>query len=637
MSERMAENKEVQKMSQLNQEIKATSIVFMDNFDNGRKPDWEVVSGNWDDVGGMLQATAITDGDYFRTEEYWKARAASPPGILLGRNFPTFPATFTNVSVPMVFGDEPRDRSIIVVSTLALTDCIIDVDSTPFIPSPDGEIPGWPIPGNATGAFIQAVLRYTDPENYILAGYHPGAGGCLFIYEVINDNMHARAVGPKPHFYKAGPLHLTAAASGPAVTMTLTDSNGNTDSISGTMTTILGPGNVGLFHDDGAYGFPPMSTYDNFAVSIPGQKTETAFADFFPRGTFFINEKDSLVSRRRIDDPVVAKAYYDRTMKDLAGHGFNLVVVYWTPVDRRKMMLDSAWKYGLKVVLHLPEIASMVKSGGQVNTFDFAEHVTKVLRSHPAVAGYYIVDEPLVGPAVIVRARLARLALEVSDPDHPSLGCIDAEGEYADVLRTVNLPVLLVVSYPLVADWSGDFSDYIAQLERARRSAGGRPLWVATQVFGKPTAWKTPAPEEIRAQVWLALAFGATGFVHFIYQSITGVEGDGIQGLVDTDLNPTDGRLDELTRINADLDRLSSTLLSLCPAEFAPPKVPGSVVARAFSGAQDSGYVIVANKDVKNAITFTWTGAAATDVLSGEEVGSQILLGPGDGKVLELG
>jgi len=128
--------------------------------------------------------------------------------------------------------------------------------------------------------------------------------------------------------------------------------------------------------------------------------------------------------------------------------------------------------------------------------------------------------------------------------------------------------------------------------------------------------------------------FTGDGFVDFLCQSITGIEGDGIQGLVDMDLHQTDGRLDELTRINADLDKLSSVLLSLCPADFAPPEVPRSVVARAFSGAQDSRYVIVANKDVKNAITFTWTGAAATDVLTGKEVATEIELAAGGGKVL---
>jgi len=633
--------------------MKTDSIVFTDNFNNGRKPDWKVIWGAWGDVGGMLQATAITGGATL--EAALLCAVQHHLSVVDGRpDHPTFVTTLTKVSGPgVVIGDGPADRTMIVVSTLSLADCTIDVDSTPFIPSPEGPIIPSPMTGvierggpvwTGTGSFNHAVLRYTDTKNYILAGYHPGGGpyhpgggGCLYIYEVINDDFHQRACKPKAHFYKAGPLHLTATASGPTVTATVTDSNGNTDSVSAEMTTLLGPGNVGLFHDDGPGGLPPTSKYDNFVVSAPGRKTETSFDSFFARGTFFINENDSLVSKTRIDDPVAAQVYYARAMKDLAEHGFNLAIVYWTPVDHRKMMLDSAQEYGLKVVVHLPEIASMIRSGEQVNTFDFAEHVTKGLRDHPAVAGYYIWDEPLVEPGQIVRAELARLALEVSDPDHPSLACLaDADGEYEDMLSTVKLPVLLVDAYPLVSDWSGDFSEYVAQMERGQRNAGDRPLWIVPQVFGKPNAWKTPRREEIRAQVWLALAYGAKGFVHFIYQSTTGVEGDGIQGLVDMDLNRIDGRLDELKRINVDLDRLSPTLLSLRPAEFTFPEVPRSIVARAFSDAQATRYVIMANKDVKDTIRFEWTGDAATDVLTGKEVGPQIELAAGDGKVLAL-
>ena len=81
----------------------------------------------------------------------------------------------------------------------------------------------------------------------ILAGYHPGDGGSLFIYEVVDDVFHRHGLKPTPHFYKAGPLHLTATASGPTVTVTVTDGLGNTDTISGEVTTLLGPGSVGLF------------------------------------------------------------------------------------------------------------------------------------------------------------------------------------------------------------------------------------------------------------------------------------------------------------------------------------------------------------------------------------------------------
>ena len=604
---------------------RASSIVFADDFNGGRKPDWKVTCGAWGDVGGMLRATTINNGAT-RSDR------------------PTLVTTLTGVPGPAVtLGDNPKDHTRIIVSTLDLADCTVDVDSTPFIPSPEGvPIIPWPSRGTrelwtSTGSFNHVLLRYADEQNYILAGYHPGDGGALFIFEVVNNVFQGHALKPTAHFYKAGPLHLTATASGPTVTVTVTDGLGNTDTVSGEVTTLLGPGSVGLFHDDGPGGLPPTSNYDNFVVRAPGRRAATALDGFFARGVFFINERDSLVSKSRIDDPSTAQDYYDRAMQGLAESGFNLAIVYWTPFDHRQMVLESARKNGLKVVLHLPEVASLIRSGEQVNTFDFARHVTKPLRGHPALAGYYIFDEAPVKPGAIVRAQLVRLALEVADPDHPSLGGPSySAGTSEDGLRAVELPLLLLGSYPLVSDWSRDFSDTITRIERGRRNAGARPFWIAPQAFGQRNAWKTPAAEEIRAQVWLGLAHGAKGLVHFIYQSTTGLEGDGIQGLVDMDLKPIDGRLDELKRLNADLDRLSPTLLSLCPAEFAPPEVPGSVVARAFSDADQERYVMLANTDVKNPIRFGWTGPAATDVLTGREVGPQIELAAGDGKVLQL-
>ena len=613
----------------VNSALPTGSIVFTDNFDDGKKPDWQVIWGAWADMGGLLQATALTEG------------------IHPGRPTPLIRPTLTKVSGPAVLvGDYPADRTMIVVSDILLADCTIDVDSTPFIPSPEGKIIPWPKSGlpiwASTGSFNHAVLRYTDEKNYILAGYHPGDGGSLFIYEVIDNFYHQRAYKAKPHFYKAGPLHLTAMAAGPIITVRVTDCNGNTDSLSCEMTTLFQAGKVGLFHDDGAGGLPPSSMpptskYDNFVVRTPHRQRETHFGQCFARGVFFFNENDSLVSKTRIADPQAAQDYYARAMKDLAEHGFNLAIVYWTPVDHRKIMLDSAQQHGIKVVLHLPEIASMIRSSEQVNMHDYTERVTRGLRSHPAVAGYYIFDEPLVEPGKIVRAELARLALEVSDPEHPSLACIaDVAGQYENVLSTLQLPTLLVDAYPLVNDWSGDFSEHVVQLQRAQRLAGDRPLWIAPQVFGKLNRWKNPTRAEIRVQIWLAIAHGAKGFMHFIYQSTTGAEGDAIQGLVDSNLDPIDGRLDELKRINADLARLSPTLLTLRPMDLRLPDVPDAVVARAFSGMPFTRYVVLANKDVKQKTRFIWNGVTATDVLTGKEVGSQIELAAGDGKLLQL-
>ena len=153
---------------------------------------------------------------------------------------------------------------------------------------------------------------------------------------------------------------------------------------------------------------------------------------------------------------------------------------------------------------------------------------------------------------------------------------------------------------------------------------------------GQLNEWKTPTRAEIRAQIWLAIAHGAKGFVPFIYQPIGDVDGDGILGLVDQDLDPVDGRLDELKRINADLARMSATLLALRPVELRLPDVPDVVVARAFSGMSSTRYVVLVNTDVKQSISFVWNGVKVTDVLTGKALGPRIELAPGDGKILKL-
>ena len=125
------------------------------------------------------------------------------------------------------------------------------------------------------------------------------------------------------------------------------------------------------------------------------------------------------MSKSRIDDPAAAHDYYDRAMHGLAERGFNLAIVYWTPFDHREMVLEGARKHGLKVVLHLPEVASLIRSGEQVNTFDFAGHVTRPLRGHPALAGYYIFDEAPVEPGAIVRAELGPAGARGGGPGPP--------------------------------------------------------------------------------------------------------------------------------------------------------------------------------------------------------------------------
>jgi hypothetical protein len=366
------------------------------------------------------------------------------------------------------------------------------------------------------------------------------------------------------------------------------------------------------------------------------QKPEPAFKDFFPLGTWYFWEDDASYIGRHADDPDRIANYYERTMKDLSDHGFNLVFPVWTPHDHRLIMLEEARKNGIKAIVHLDEINSVIargEAGDKESLFEVASNAIKDVKRHPAVAGYYMIDEPSNSPEVARRIARARKVLEAVDPNRPGFSCL--LGGYEDLLKTVDYQVLLIDIYPLGVGWNGDFSGYIGELQRGARNAENRPLWVILQAFGKPNAWKIPTPEEIRAQVWLALAHGAKGIVYFIYQSTTGHQGEWLQGLVDMDLKQMDSRLDEVGRINADIRKLAPTLLKLRPADFTLPEVPSSVIVGAFSDGKKR-YVILANKDTGSPARLSWKAGVATDILEGRKIASEITLAAGGGMVLRL-
>lgn len=367
------------------------------------------------------------------------------------------------------------------------------------------------------------------------------------------------------------------------------------------------------------------------------KKAPPMFNDFFPLGTWYFWEDDASYINRYTKDSVKAREYYERTMKDLGDHSFNLIFPVWTPHDHRQLMLDNAHRNGIKAIVHLDEINSVVASGeiDRVNIFEVADNAIKGVKDHPATTGYYMIDEPNNAPEVARRIRLARQALEAVDPKHPGFSCL--LGGYEDLLKIVDYQVLVIDIYPLHPNWSGDWNGYISELQRGQRNQGDRPLWVILQAFGKPNnSWKIPTPEEIRAQVWLALAHGAKGIVYFIYQSTTGFQGEWLQGMADMDLKPMDGRLDEVGRINKQITQLAPTLLKLKPTEFALPALPEQVLGKGFTDPKGAKYVIIANKDTKREAVVPWTAKGTTDVLTKSDVGAAMRLPPGGGAVLKL-
>ena len=92
------------------------------------------------------------------------------------------------------------------------------------------------------------------------------------------------------------------------------------------------------------------------------------------------------------------------------------------------------------------------------------------------------------------------------------------------------------------------------------------PLWCVVQVHNHSNL-RNPTPEEIRAQVNLALAHGATGIYYYLYHSFIERNEDGterrrVNGLMNHDFRRTP-RLEAVESLNTMLDSLDTTLLAL--------------------------------------------------------------------------
>lgn len=371
------------------------------------------------------------------------------------------------------------------------------------------------------------------------------------------------------------------------------------------------------------------------------------FNETFPRGMYYYCEDDAAQLNRHIDDPIKARKYYEDTMADLAAHGIDLVISVSPPRDHRQMLLDSAHKSGIRVIVSLDDVSNLLSSGeafDRANPFDLVWEAIKDIKDHPAVAGYYVIDEPIFTPAMARNIALIKQTLEAMDPKHPSFSCL--RENYEDIFKAADFQVLLTDNtYPILTKFGGDFAapywpsgtqSFISDLARAQRNAGARPLWVIPQAFGKAGQWRIPTPEELRAQVWLSLAYGAKGIVHFLYQSTTKFQGEYLQGLVDMNLKPMDGRLEEVARLNAAMKKLAPTLLKLQPASFAVPVSAPSIIARAFTDPKGVRYAILANKDATKAVQFPWGSELGVDVLTGASIGKTISLQPGAGMVVRM-
>jgi hypothetical protein len=216
---------------------------------------------------------------------------------------------------------------------------------------------------------------------------------------------------------------------------------------------------------------------------------------------------------------------------ELAEAGFTHNFSSFPNADAMAAALDIAREAGIKQFISIPELAQS------------PEAIVARFKSHPALAGYYLRDEPAASdfPAL---AQLARRIQSV-DAEHPCY--INLFPNYATAAQlgastypqylakfTAEVPVNFVSfdHYPVVsASLRPEWYENLEQVKSAADQAG-KPFWAFALAVAHG-AYPIPTIEELRLQVFSDLAYGAQAIQYFTYWMPQSTTWDFHEGPID--------------------------------------------------------------------------------------------------------
>jgi hypothetical protein len=308
-----------------------------------------------------------------------------------------------------------------------------------------------------------------------------------------------------------------------------------------------------------------------------------------------------------------AKAYYEKTFKDIKAHGIDIIVIPNTPPQYRQTLLSVADEVGVKIVLELVELAFVdfggdlsVRSPNMVKDANILRQriadLIKPLQDHKSLLCYQIIDEPSVELAD--NFQRAAETLKELDPAHPAFSCLCREKELART-SAMGTPMLIFDRYPIKErSTSGDydFQSYIGILEQLNHYGGINdiPCWMVVQAFAQPTAYRLPTDAELRVLTYLPLSRNCKGVFFFIYNSMTQTE--KLQGLVDVQLVPRQ-LWSTVGKVAGELRQLAPVLLDIKPAAAFAFSDDKKVDIQSFENSKKQKYIFVTNLDVIKATT----------------------------------
>ena len=331
-------------------------------------------------------------------------------------------------------------------------------------------------------------------------------------------------------------------------------------------------------------------------------------------------------------DPAKAAAIYEKNFADIAAHGINLVVIPNSPPEHHKLVLDTAQKHGLKIILELGldggpfgDIIRNAKPMDEKLVQETLENVLGPIKDHPALYRVQLIDEP-PAQGFADYGKIAA-AMRKFNPRTEPFCCLTGGSDGDKFLAEAKSDVVAFDAYPFGPNAKpGDidalrgFAQVSAQFQKwgAKNNANA---WAVVQCHAITGQLRFPTAAELSAMTWAALAEGNHGVFWFLYQS-EAVGQAMMDGLVDRDFKSRP-LWDEVSELTGKIGPLTPILSDLRDPKELKTDEP-MLLARTLSDSRGNHYVIVVNLDALNPHSFKQGAAEPLEIA------------PGDGKLLRV-
>lgn len=207
------------------------------------------------------------------------------------------------------------------------------------------------------------------------------------------------------------------------------------------------------------------------------------------------------------------------TPEQVVNEGINLLIPYTQRHNQQAILnyLDAAQKNGIKVFLE--PYRELVKAE---KTSAITEFV-RIYKQHPAVAGWYAFDEPVVNEVSPETLAITYQAIKAEDPKHP-VAVVFAGSQRKKVPQYWNsMDIYMIDRYPLFYSKPefDNLRDFRKWMQEAAYYAGDKPFWPVLQGFGEQQDGKPkyrrrlPTATEERYMFYTAVLAGADGLIFY--------------------------------------------------------------------------------------------------------------------------